>query len=313
MLMYIYNISAYSLMSREKYQNFLFFCFFADTINMAGSGFVDRIDKELDGQDKKRSELAKFLNISTQSFVDWHKRGNLPSADIALKIAHFLGVSVEYLISGKDEAGLTPEQRNLLRNYDKLDKRDKETVLDLIETMLKRQKREERPMYSDTQPISFETNSPEPAYPQPVKIQKKPKIDNNVAAFAPVYYIPFYGKVAAGRPIDINIPPDRVVPIPAPILRGDKTRYFSVEVKGTSMVGAGIKEGDYIIVRRAEDPEDGKVMVVRYGNESTVKRVKIKGGRVFLCWEDGSGKTIEVDSSEYEIQGEFVKLLRDLD
>jgi hypothetical protein len=32
-----------------------------------------------------------------------------------------------------------------------------------------------------------------------------------------------------------------------------------------------------------------------------------------VCWEDGSGKTIEVDSSEYEVQGEFVKLLRDLD
>jgi hypothetical protein len=32
-----------------------------------------------------------------------------------------------------------------------------------------------------------------------------------------------------------------------------------------------------------------------------------------LCWDDGSGKTIEVDSSEYEVQGELVKLMRDLD
>jgi SOS-response transcriptional repressor LexA len=79
------------------------------------------------------------------------------------------------------------------------------------------------------------------------------------------------------------------------------------------MTNAGIKNGDYVIMRRAVEPEDGKVMLVRYGNESTVKRVKLKGEKVLLCWEDGSGEAIEVDSSEYEIQGEFVKLMRDLD
>jgi SOS-response transcriptional repressor LexA len=168
-------------------------------------------------------------------------------------------------------------------------------------------------VYSDIQPVSFETKYAEPAYPQPIKIQKRPQVDNNVAAYVSVLYIPFFGKVAAGRPIDINIPPGRVVPVPAPVLKGDKTRYFSVEVKGTSMTNAGIKDGDYVIIRRAEEPESGKVMLVRYGNESTIKRIKLKGKKVLLCWEDGSGKIIEVDSSEYEIQGEFVKLMRDLD
>jgi SOS-response transcriptional repressor LexA len=298
---------------KRKIRIFCLFCFFADNINMTGSDFVGRIDTELDRQDKKRPELAKFLNISPQSFVDWRKRGNLPSADIALKIAQFLKVSVEYLITGEDEAGLTPEQRNLLQNYDKLDnKRDKEIVLDLIETMLKKQKKEKESMYADTQPVSFEIREAEPAYPRPLKVQKQPKIDNN-AAIVPVYYIPFYGKAAAGYPIDINIPPDRVVPVPAPVLKGDKSRYFSVEVRGTSMTDAGIRNGDYVIMRRAEEPEDGKVMLVRYDNESTIKRIKLKGGKVLLCWEDGSGEIIEVDSSEYEIQGEFVKLMRDLE
>jgi SOS-response transcriptional repressor LexA len=287
------------------------FLFFADNVNMTGSDFVKRIDTELNRQNKKRPELAKFLNISAQSFVDWRKRGNLPSADIALKIAKFLKVSVEYLITGKDEAGLTPEQQDLLQNYDKLDKRDKKTVLDLIETMLKRPK-EEKTVYTDAQLVSFETKEIEPTYPQPLKVQKRPKIDGN-AAIVPIYYIPFYGKVAAGRPIDINISPDRVIPAPGPVLKGDKSRYFSIEIKGTSMTKAGIRDGDYVIMRRAEEPENGKVMLVRYGNESTVKRVKVEGEKVFLCWEDGSGEIIEVDSSEYEIQGEFVKLLRDLD
>jgi repressor LexA len=86
-----------------------------------------------------------------------------------------------------------------------------------------------------------------------------------------------------------------------------------VIIQGKSMMKAGIKDGDYVIIRRAEEPESGKVMLVRCDDESTMKRIKVKEGRVILCREDGSGKTIEVDSSEYEIQGEFVKPLRDLD
>jgi SOS-response transcriptional repressor LexA len=79
------------------------------------------------------------------------------------------------------------------------------------------------------------------------------------------------------------------------------------------MTDAGIRNGDYVIMRRAEELEYGKVMLVRYDNESTIKRIKLKGGKVLLCREDGSGEIIEVDSSEYEIQGEFVKLMRDLE
>jgi SOS-response transcriptional repressor LexA len=272
--------------------------------------FSERLEILIKAKNTSQKAIAEYLGIRRPSISDWKNLGTIPGADTAIKLAQFFDVSVEYLITGKDKVGLTPEQQNLLRNYNKLDKRDKETVLDLIETMLKKQNKEEI-MYPDISPVSA-VAEPGPAYPQTVKVQK-PKIDNNVAAIFPVYYIPFYGKVAAGHPIDINIPPDRVVPVPAPVLKGDKTRYFTVEVKGTSMTRAGIKDGDYIVLRRAVEPEDGKVMLVRYGNESTVKRIRMKGKTVLLCWEDGSGESIEVNSSEYEVQGEFVRLMRDLD
>jgi SOS-response transcriptional repressor LexA len=273
---------------------------------------IGRVDQAIKDKGTSRPSVCKALKIANSTFTYWEK-GSMPSVDKLFNVASYLNVSLYWLLTGKDETGLNSAQRDLLRNYDKLDERDKQTVHDLIETMLKKQKKGDKAMYPDSQPVSYEAREPEPPYPQPVKIQKSPKIDNNVAAFVPVYYIPFYGKTAAGRPIDITIPPDRVIPVPAPVLKGDKSRYFSVEVRGTSMTNAGIRDGDYIIIRRAEEPESGKVMLVRYGNESTVKRVKMDGKKVILCWEDGSGKTIEVDSPEYEIQGEFVKLLRDID
>jgi SOS-response transcriptional repressor LexA len=271
---------------------------------------IDRVDQTIKANGTSRAFVCKALKISASTFTDWEK-GSMPSADKLFTVASYLKISLYWLITGNDEAGLTPEQRNLLQNYDKLDARDKQTVLGLIETMLRKQNKADKTGigYTDTQPISFVTSEPEPAYPQPVKVQKK--ADN--AALVPVHYIPFYGKVAAGRPIDINIPPNRVIPVPEPLLKGNKTRYFSVEVKGTSMTEAGIKDGDYIIIRRAEEPEDGKIMLVRHGDESMVKRVRIREGKVLFCWEDGTGRVIEVDSPDYAIQGEFVNSLRELD
>jgi SOS-response transcriptional repressor LexA len=297
-------------LSSKKLEVFTFSLIIAEIFDMS---FIERLETLLKKKGISQKSLAEYIGIRNPSISEWKKEGTIPRADVAIGIAKFLDVSVEYLITGEDKAGLTPEQRDLLRNYDQLDTRDRQTVLDLIDTMLKRQQKGEESMYPAAQPPFHLTKDPEPVYLQPVKVQKKPKIDNNVAAFVPVHYIPFYGKVAAGRPIDINIPPDRVIPVPAPVLKGDKTRYFSVEVKGTSMTNAGILDGDYVIIRRVDEPEDGKVMLVRYGNESTVKRIRLREGKVLLCWEDGSGEIIEVDSSEYEVQGEFVKLMRDID
>jgi SOS-response transcriptional repressor LexA len=282
--------------------------------------FAARLEMLIKAKNTSQRAIAEYLGIRRPSISDWKNQGTIPGADTAAKLAAYLGTTVEYLVTGNPPEGISPDILDLARKIAALSPQDREEIMALIAVKLARYPKalktaaeEEKTMYPDTQPISFEHREMEPAYPQPVKVQKVPKIDNNVAAIVPIYYIPFYGKVAAGRPIDINIPPGRVVPVPAPVLKGDKTRYFSVEIRGTSMTNAGIHNGDYAVMCRAVEPFDGRIMLVRYGNESTLKRIKMKGKRVLLCWEDGSGEIIEVNSSEYEIQGEFVKLMRDPD
>jgi transcriptional regulator with XRE-family HTH domain len=198
-------------------------------MEITSADIVKRIDQTLSEQNISYIEACKGAGISDHSITDWkgtkNKKGSMPSADKLFKMAAYLKISLYWLLTGEDEAGLTPEQRNLLRNYDRLDKRDRQTVLNLIETMLKKQKKEEKDVYADAQPVSYGAREPEPAYPQPLKAQKQPKIDND-AVIVPVYYILFYGKAAAGRPIDINITPDRVIPVPGPVLRGEVPVFF---------------------------------------------------------------------------------------
>ena len=62
------------------------------------SSFNDRIDVLLKLNKKTKVELSQYAGISKQSFHDWKKRGTIPAADIALKIAEFLNTTVEYLV-----------------------------------------------------------------------------------------------------------------------------------------------------------------------------------------------------------------------
>ena len=73
--------------------------------------FVNRIDNLLSQKNLKRNNLYEAIEeINAHSFYDWSRRGTVPSADIAYKIASFLGTSVEYLITGNEE--LPSETKN---------------------------------------------------------------------------------------------------------------------------------------------------------------------------------------------------------
>jgi repressor LexA len=118
---------------------------------------------------------------------------------------------------------------------------------------------------------------------------------------------PYFGYTAAGTPKDIIPFSNQFIRFPIKNIRSD---MFSLTVRGTSMTEAGINDGDSILLQAAETPENGAIMLIRHEDQSTVKRVRIKGNRVFLCWEDGSHNQIEVDSIDYEIQGKLVNVLR---
>jgi repressor LexA len=82
--------------------------------------------------------------------------------------------------------------------------------------------------------------------------------------------LPLVGQVAAGSPVlaDENI--EEYVAVPG-IAGGDEGE-FVLEVKGDSMVNAGILEGDHVIVRKQDTAKNGEIVVALVGDEATVKR-----------------------------------------
>jgi transcriptional regulator with XRE-family HTH domain len=102
----------------------------------AGVDIIGRIDKALGVKKASRKELYVSLKLAFNTFSNWETRGTVPAADVALKIADYLGVSVRWLITGKDEQDLTLEERNLLAKYSSLDDRDRYEVNALLDAKL---------------------------------------------------------------------------------------------------------------------------------------------------------------------------------
>lgn len=65
--------------------------------------FVERIDLLLKEKNLKRSALCEAVEIDSTSISVWKKRGTIPSGDVCVKIAKYLNVDVEYLITGSQK------------------------------------------------------------------------------------------------------------------------------------------------------------------------------------------------------------------
>jgi len=124
----------------------------------------------------------------------------------------------------------------------------------------------------------------------------------------PVHYIPRLGRVQAGALQEAIEDPDGWVPV-----AGDAAELFALTVRGESMLNAGILPGDTVIVRRQETARDGEIVVASVEGEATVKRLKLRAGRIELQPENADFAPIVIaPDTEIRILGRVVEVRRKL-
>jgi len=96
----------------------------------------------------------------------------------------------------------------------------------------------------------------------------------------PMVAVPIVGTVAAGQPILATENIEDVFPLPRDIVKDQQC--FILQVKGDSMIEAGIFNGDMVVVRQQPYAEDGDIVVALLEDEATVKYLKRKRGRIYL-------------------------------
>lgn len=120
--------------------------------------------------------------------------------------------------------------------------------------------------------------------------------------------VPLLGRIAAGTPILAAEHIDEVMPLPTELV-GDGP-VFLLEVKGDSMIDAGIHEGDLVAIHKQPEARDGEIVAALIdGEEATVKRLQRKDGKVFLHSENPSYEPM-VFTDGVELIGKVVSVLR---
>jgi len=122
--------------------------------------------------------------------------------------------------------------------------------------------------------------------------------------------LPVVGRVAAGKPLLAGENIEDILDLDAKVA-GSGT--FGLRVRGDSMKGAGILEGDVAIVRAQEAAGPGDIVVALIGEEATLKRYLPRKGRVVLRAENPKYKDIAVlpGADEVRILGRVVGIIRE--
>ncbi|HZM56186.1 MAG TPA: transcriptional repressor LexA [Acidimicrobiales bacterium] len=127
----------------------------------------------------------------------------------------------------------------------------------------------------------------------------------------PIRHVPLVGDVAAGTGVLAQENVEELYPLPEDFT-GTGT-LFMLKVRGDSMVGAGIVDGDFVVVRQQPDAERGDIVVAGIPDEeATVKLFSRRNGVVVLTPANDSLSPMEFDPSEVNIYGKVVTVLRRL-
>jgi repressor LexA len=142
---------------------------------------------------------------------------------------------------------------------------------------------------------------------QPATLTAPPPI-LPIAANDSVIELPLHGRIAAGMPIEA-MEGQSSLAVPAALLGPGE--HYALEVSGDSMIEAGILDGDYALIRRAETARDGEIVVALIDDaEATLKYFRREGQMIRLDPANHAYSPQRYQARQVQVQGKLAGLLR---
>lgn len=122
--------------------------------------------------------------------------------------------------------------------------------------------------------------------------------------------IPVMGRIAAGVPIEAINQITHQIAIPQTMLSSNG-KHYALEVRGDSMINAGINDGDIVVIRETDTADDGDIVVALIADEeATLKRLFRRNGAIALEAENPAYETRVLSPDQVKVQGRLVGLIR---
>lgn len=134
------------------------------------------------------------------------------------------------------------------------------------------------------------------------------KIANAALGTQPSIELPLMGYIAAGKPLEPHTDPNATFQVSASMISGKKTA-FVLQVKGMSMIDDGILDGDYVVIEKASNAENGDIVVAIVDeHHATLKRFYRENGKVVL--KPANTEMDPIYPNSLTIQGRVVGVIR---
>lgn len=148
----------------------------------------------------------------------------------------------------------------------------------------------------------------DPTKPRAIEVRFDPSSGASVER-RPVRHVPLVGEVAAGTDVLAHEHVEEVMPVPADLT--GEGELFMLRVRGDSMIGAAILDGDYVVARTQNTADKGDIVVAGIpGEEGTVKTFNRRGDKVVLEPANDRLEPMVFDPSDVTIFGRVVTVMR---
>ena len=233
-----------------------------------------------------KTQMAEKLGIKPQNFSKYLLEQSVPhrrNPEMLASKLTVIGVNADWYLTGKGEMFVKdiPGRDEMSKHYEKIGR----TVHDvLMETLRKEEKATTlREVVEDTVDYKKHENTSIPLYSH---------------------------SVAAGHPADSTSSVEEYLDLPKRMIAHPKETY-AVTACGNSMTGAGINEGDILIVDTVLEAQDKNVVIASVNGEQTVKKLYIKNGHVSLMPSNGHYDPIEITADmDFRVQGVVTWVIR---
>jgi len=137
----------------------------------------------------------------------------------------------------------------------------------------------------------------------------KPRTGGDPADYGQQVAIPVMGRIAAGTPISALQTRSHSISLPPDLLSSGE--HYALEVRGDSMIEAGILDGDTVVIKKQDTAESGDIVVALIDEEeATLKRLRKRGASIALEAANPAYETRIFGPDRVNIQGKLISLVR---
>lgn len=294
----------------------------------------DRIEKVIVDNKLTKSEFARIVGISTGNLGDWKRGKSIPGANALKRIAENFNVSLDWLILGKEQEPvfhsvihhhtltdtrglLTEEEERELLEQAKNELEWMEFTTDennrrMLTSLIKRLNSEDLAFMVDLAGRLFKQYNIQELARAPEQDEEEDKAQSHDPDRQPeytkdaqeVYYVPVISQIAAGQPIGPEDFIEGYLPLPVSLV---KDRTFLTRVKGDSMIGDGIHDGDIVQIRIQPVVDNGDIAAIRINSEVTLKHFIRQNNTIILRSSNPDYQDIIVQpGDEVDIIGKYI-------